>query len=167
MATISAIEKKPILPRSFTPEQRKAVFEFICEGIEDGLSQNEAIKRRKSIIDEHGNELLMPTRRSFIRWQAEDIELYNRATVAWDAFIIAKMDEIEELSKYGPEIDPEDTRDDIRNKHNIARLRIDTLKFQIARVGALMSKRFKPEVVIEKNKDGGMQIVVQNFSTDS
>lgn len=167
MTKLKMVKGKTVHPKYFTDEQRKLVFQTICDGIADGLSQNEAIKRQDSVVDEKGNELLMPTRRSFYRWQGKYEELYKIAQAAWDSFIIAKIDEIEELSKYGPEIPDDANANDIRNLHNLARLRIDTLKFQIAKVATMMSKRFKPEVKATQGKDGELSIVIQNFSTDS
>lgn len=112
----------------------KKNLEKICDQIASGKDLTTVCEELKGFV---------PTARSVRRAQAKDPEIHEAITRAYDAYFQVKADEIERLSLEGvpKEVEAEGKiaiNSYIQNK----RLRIDTLKFQLAKLAPMLSARF-------------------------
>lgn len=139
----------------------KEVQRFVCEKISGGMDL-------ATVCRKYADRL--PSESAIKKAQIRDKDFFEAVSVAYDSYVQSKLAEIEKLSlePTPKEIVESGNKQAVSAYHADKRARIDVLKFIIAKVAPMLSKRWE---AIDKNKDKelsqtniGAQYVIQNYA---
>jgi hypothetical protein len=154
----------------------KALADFICEKIEDGLCVAEIVRK----YGPKTRHYKVPTEATIYRWRRVHAEFKKAYDIAYQTFVYAKIDEMYSLMNQGdptveeikkvigdPDPHPSIVRAYISAHQQKKRLKIDTLKFIAAKLAPKLVPELSDKLDVKHNVDNKIQIIMPDWSLTS
>lgn len=136
----------------------KELKKFIVDKISSGMDMT-------TVCEKYEDKL--PSYRSIQSAQQKDNDFYLAVAKAYDHFFEVKFSELERLSTEETPAHVKEDKFSLQDYHNSKRLRVDTLKFMLAKLAPMLSKRWESvsrKGIIEAQQNVGTQIIVKNYA---
>jgi hypothetical protein len=151
----------------------KALANFICEKIEDGMCVAEIVRK----YGPKSKHYKVPTTPTIYRWRRQHPEFKKDYDIAYQTFVYSKIDEmyslmneepptVSDIKKQTGDEDPHPSiiRSYLSAKQQERRLKIDTLKFIAAKLAPKLVPELSDKIDVKHDIDNKIQIVMPDWS---